>query len=713
VNRQQLLIDNHGSVVSCVGPVIDVQLDYEVLERDKYVYQCAVASISRGSDREIYLPSVYDSLLLLPPSSIFREGTVVKNAGLAFMQYLFELPFNDSYLLGLCHLLPVDYTTMMRHCLEWSEMELLTMDKYSIVQGFVSLLLTAKSYSNYLVGELNQLCYGGVMRAIALGNTDGLSTYKCYFYLILQPVSVPVGRIALGRIFNVLGTTIDKYIEISLSYLHKQSICIDTIDRVESSSQMAFALGYRSACLSLNSLDLSDSMCHALMTIWNTMACTTVSVHYLYYQAYLLHGLVSSHWLACSVSTMYNVNQPLSTCLETIDGCTQSLLTYCQQSFGNSDILFSLIQPVHKSAAELMSLSIAVTLFESGIKVIDLLTPYKKGGKTGLFGGAGVGKTVVIMELIRNLAVEHGGMSLFSGVGERTREGNDLYNEMQESGIIEIIEGPYGTYQGLFASEYSQVVLVFGQMNETPGSRMRVTHTSLAIAEYFRDLFNQDVLLFVDNVYRFLQAGSEVSTLLGRMPSAVGYQPTLATEMGSLQERIVVTNAGSVTSIQAIYVPADDLTDPAPVVIFGHLDAVTVLSRALASKGIYPAVDPFNSTSKMLDPLYVSEEHFCVAIDVKQLLQRYKELQDVIAIVGLEELSDDDRVTVNRSRKLERFLSQPFFVAQVFTRIDGRYVCLDETIDGFQRIVAGYVDDWAEGMFYLKGSISDAERSAR
>jgi F-type H+-transporting ATPase subunit beta len=349
--------------------------------------------------------------------------------------------------------------------------------------------------------------------------------------------------------------------------------------------------------------------------------------------------------------------------------------------------------------------------------VVDLLTPYKKGGKIGLFGGAGVGKTVVIMELIRNLAVEHEGLSLFAGVGERTREGNDLYGEMQDSSIISLRKSFLRSssssdasllYHPFFASHSSQVVLVFGQMNETPGSRMRVPHSSLAIAEFFRDAFCQDVLIFVDNVFRFLQAGSEVSTLLGRMPSAVGYQPTLSSEMGSFQERITAALSGSITSIQAIYVPADDLTDPAPVVIFGHLDAVTVLSRVLASKGIYPAVDPFNSTSKILDPSYLSQEHFCVAFEVKQILQRYKELQDVIAILGLEELSDSDRLIVDRARKVEKFLSQPFFVAEVFTRIKGKYVSLNSTVDGFGKIVAGAFDSVPEGCFYLKGSFDES-----
>lgn len=377
------------------------------------------------------------------------------------------------------------------------------------------------------------------------------------------------------------------------------------------------------------------------------------------------------------------------------------------------------VKPIHASPVGINKLGVGVDLFETGIKVVDLITPYKKGGKIGLFDGAGVGKTVVIMELIRNLAVEHGGLSLFSGVGERTREGNDLYNEMQDSGIIVITEGRIpsaskrihesdtAVYPECFASSQSQVVLVFGQMNETPGARMRVTYAALSLAEYFRDAFTQDVLIFVDNVFRFLQAGSEVSTMLGRIPSAVGYQPTLASEMASFQERIVATTKGSITSIQAIYVPADDLTDPAPVVIFGHLDAVTVLSRSLAAKGIYPAVDPFFSTSKLLNPSYLSQEHYCVATDVKLILQRYKELQDVIAILGLDELSSEDRTLVDRARKVERFLSQPFYVAEVFTGIAGRYVSLEDTVLGFSEIVSGSIDVVAEGSFYLKGSIAE------
>ena len=399
----------------------------------------------------------------------------------------------------------------------------------------------------------------------------------------------------------------------------------------------------------------------------------------------------------------------------------------------NTNSLESNIKPIHATPNSILNLKTSVTLFETGIKVVDLITPYKKGGKIGLFGGAGVGKTAVIMELIRNLAVEHGGLSLFSGVGERTREGNDLYGEMQDSGIIRVkpwrsprfrevthvasaadifLDGidhswSLTEYAKNFSSTDSQVVLVYGQMNETPGARMRVSYAALSMAEFFRDALFQDVLIFVDNVFRFLQAGSEVSTLLGRIPSAVGYQPTLASEMASFQERIVANRAGSITSIQAIYVPADDLTDPAPVVIFGHLDAVTVLSRNLSSKGIFPAVDTYMSTSKLLSSEFLDKKHYCTAQDIKQVLQRYKELQDVIAILGIEELTDQDKTLVSRARKIERFLSQPFYVAEVFTRISGRYVSLQDTTIGFKRILSGECDSTPEGSFYLKGSISD------
>ncbi|THF96087.1 hypothetical protein TEA_004225 [Camellia sinensis var. sinensis] len=363
--------------------------------------------------------------------------------------------------------------------------------------------------------------------------------------------------------------------------------------------------------------------------------------------------------------------------------------------------------PIHRSAPAFIQLDTKLSIFETGIKVVDLLAPYRRGGKIGLFGGAGVGKTVLIMELINNIAKAHGGVSVFGGVGERTREGNDLYMEMKESGVI--------NEQNIAESK---VALVYGQMNEPPGARMRVGLTALTMAEYFRDVNEQDVLLFIDNIFRFVQAGSEVSALLGRMPSAVGYQPTLSTEMGTLQERITSTKEGSITSIQAVYVPADDLTDPAPATTFAHLDATTVLSRGLAAKGIYPAVDPLDSTSTMLQPRIVGEEHYETAQRVKQTLQRYKELQDIIAILGLDELSEEDRLTVARARKIERFLSQPFFVAEVFTGSPGKYVGLAETIRGFQLILSGELDGLPEQAFYLVGNneitvlVNDAEKSS-
>ena len=353
--------------------------------------------------------------------------------------------------------------------------------------------------------------------------------------------------------------------------------------------------------------------------------------------------------------------------------------------------------PIHRDAPKFTDLETKPSVFETGIKVVDLLTPYRRGGKIGLFGGAGVGKTVIMMELINNIATEHGGVSVFGGVGERTREGNDLYNEMMESGVI--------NKDNL---NESKIALVYGQMNEPPGARMRVGLSALTMAEYFRDVNKQDVLLFIDNIFRFVQAGSEVSALLGRMPSAVGYQPTLATDMGELQERITSTNEGSITSIQAVYVPADDLTDPAPATTFAHLDGTTVLSRGLASKGIYPAVDPLGSTSTMLQPAIVGGDHYTTARSVQSTLQRYKELQDIIAILGLDELSEDDRVIVARARKVERFLSQPFFVAEVFTGSPGKYVKLDDTIKGFQMILSGQLDDLPEQAFYMVGNIDEA-----
>jgi F-type H+-transporting ATPase subunit beta len=353
--------------------------------------------------------------------------------------------------------------------------------------------------------------------------------------------------------------------------------------------------------------------------------------------------------------------------------------------------------PIHRSAPAFTDLETKPSVFETGIKVVDLLAPYRRGGKIGLFGGAGVGKTVLIMELINNIAKAHGGVSVFGGVGERTREGNDLYMEMKESGVINDSK-----------LTDSKVALCYGQMNEPPGARMRIGLTALTMAEYFRDINKQDVLLFIDNIFRFVQAGSEVSALLGRMPSAVGYQPTLSTEMGGLQERITSTTQGSITSIQAVYVPADDLTDPAPATTFAHLDATTVLSRGLAAKGIYPAVDPLDSTSTMLQPEIVGDVHYTIAQDVKETLQRYKELQDIIAILGIDELSEDDKLVVARARKIERFLSQPFFVAEIFTGSPGKYVSLAETIKGFDMVLKGELDSLPEQAFYLVGNIDEA-----
>ena len=357
--------------------------------------------------------------------------------------------------------------------------------------------------------------------------------------------------------------------------------------------------------------------------------------------------------------------------------------------------------PIHRPAPKLTDLETKPQVFETGIKVIDLLTPYRQGGKIGLFGGAGVGKTVIMMELINNIATQHGGVSVFAGVGERTREGNDLYNEMMESGVI--------NSENL---NDSKIALVYGQMNEPPGARMRVALSALTMAEYFRDVNKQDVLLFVDNIFRFVQAGAEVSALLGRMPSAVGYQPTLGTDVGDLQERITSTKEGSITSIQAVYVPADDLTDPAPATTFAHLDATVVLSRQISELGIYPAVDPLDSTSTMLQPNIVGQEHYDTARAVQSTLQRYKELQDIIAILGLDELSEDDRRTVDRARKIERFLSQPFFVAEVFTGSPGKYVSLSDTIKGFQMILGGELDSLPEQAFYLVGDINEAKEKA-
>jgi len=748
-----------GYVSCCVGPVIDVTLSSVHIDKEKLMlsFMGPVLSIAQ----QTLLPSVLDSLMVHRPKCNFRDGIVIRNCVDDFGSYMALLPFNDSYLFALLNILPAEYTTRLRcFCCLYDEVRDM---KTSVIFGFASLFLHAKAYANLLISEVSQLCYGGVLRAISLGQTDGLCLWRCGFNLFIQPVVVPVGRMTLGRIFNVVGSVIDMYCELDLFCQFNDSVSVESEESSFESANKEFLFegtnkeflfeGTNKEFLfeGTNKEFLFEGTNKELLFesasiesfsegpyVVRRESSSKVTPYSFELSELRAINAISLSWVYCIV---YFHMHMVSLDSEHVDRFSN--YEQCRSLFFNTDTKFAFAKQIHRTPVAIMDLSVNLSLFETGIKVVDLLTPYKKGGKIGLFGGAGVGKTVVIMELIRNLAVEHGGLSLFAGVGERTREGNDLYCEMQDSGIISLGEvacemqdsgiislgevacemqdsgiislgevasnrrQPCSVYKHSFSSEQSQVVLIFGQMNETPGSRMRVTHASLAMAEFFRDSLLQDVLIFVDNVFRFLQAGSEVSTLLGRMPSAVGYQPTLSTEMGAFQERIVATMYGSITSIQAIYVPADDLTDPAPVVIFGHLDAVTVLSRVLAAKGIYPAVDPFNSTSKLLDPYYVEQEHFCVAQDVKQIMQRYKELQDVIAILGLEELSDQDRIIVDRARKVERFLSQPFFVAEVFTRIQGRYVSLGNTIFGFSKIIKGDLDTFMEGSFYLKGAIDD------
>ena len=611
--------------------------------------------------KDVFLPSVYDALLLTRPTCDFRDGRLITSSN--FTQYLIELAFNDSYLFAMMHLIPADYTETL-DCLSRS------IAKHDVILPLAALFLLIKPYASIPTLEISQLCYKALLRTIAFSTTQCISTWRCLTLFSLQSIIVPVGRIALGRILNVVGSIIDPHSQVCHS-------C-----QFNNTNQAKIEDSQESQLYTNDNLFLWSRAQHPHSNVRHFLTSTTKYIHNrMLDQLFYFYSLAAQH-LGTSTKT-------------------------------TPDTQFSQVKPIHKSPNKLIRLNTNLTLFETGIKVVDLLTPYVQGGKIDLFGGAGLGKTVVIMELIRNLAIEHGGLSLFAGVGERTREGNDLYYEMQDSSIISRTDLPSFKSNNIFYTSTevhsintnSLVVLVFGQMNETPGARMRVTHASLTMAEYFRDGSDQDVLIFIDNVFRFLQAGSEVSTLLGRMPSAVGYQPTLCTEMGSIQERIVATKLGSITSIQAVFIPADDLTDPAPAVIFGHLDAITVLSRALAAKAIYPAVDPFNSTSKMLSPSHISQEHLLIATSVKQILQRYKELQDVIAILGLEELCNQDRVIVNRARKIERFLSQPFFVAEVFTRIQGSYVSLDETVYGFSQIVNGSLDNWSEGAFYLKGTI--------
>jgi F-type H+-transporting ATPase subunit beta len=537
---------------------------------------------------------------------------------------------------------------------------------------------------------------------VALSWTDGLGALRSPALLLFRPLSVQVGRAALGRLFNVLARPLDSFLALLSHDLHRGT------------SLQAARPGYVASTRGGPAARRGPAALRSLPARGGNEQGEQGE------QGEQSSALPRAA-AACGPGAPALALAAAAACgprRGSFDFGGPGPRGAAAAAFAARSSSFASLSPLQAAPPSLLAASVRLSLFATGLKVLDLLTPYKKGGKVGLFGGAGVGKTILIMELIRNLAVERGGISLFSGVGERTREGNDLYCEMQESGILTLRPlgrrgqpgrarqpGRATAAAPHFAAGASQVVLVFGQMNETPGARMRVGFTALALGEFFRDALALDVLLFVDNVFRFLQAGSEVWTLLGRMPSAVGYQASLASEMGLFQERIVQSRAGSITSIQAIYVPADDFTDPAPVVIFSHLDAVTVLSRALAAKALYPAVDPFASTSTLLDPSFIPSSHYCVAAGVQQLLQRYKELQDIIAILGLEELSDADRKSVGRARKAEKFLTQPFFVAEVFTRVRGQCVGISETLLGFGSILGGARDGAEEGAFFFVGAL--------
>ena len=705
-----------------------------------------------GLTNSSFRPGIYDVVLVVRPAVHFREGITLSNTARHLTKFLACLPHRESLLIALVHVYQLGNSSEISEVLREASDESADLSQNGLIESLSSVFLFVRAYANWCCVEVSQVGFGGKLRGISLGITEGLSSWRVTSYFTYQPLIVPVGRAVLGRLFNVLGSTIDPYLELTPAMFYgkgyfssasrpvteksrtyslqgtldltarrvaKDGIIMSDMGSVDFSSLNTSSFG---ADLKSSSWGDSISPMALLMLLGESKtssegeALPTKSLDII--ATSNLQTVLTADLSPLDLKDSSNVDLLWKNYFNSkeIDGSSNYIYSQPSDLMGFRNENLSLqTYPIHRSSLAITKLRVDPALFETGIKVVDLLTPYKKGGKVGLFGGAGVGKTVVIMELIRNLALEHSGLSIFCGVGERTREGNDLYGEMLESGIIKLQPDKLdvksgGNLQGVSRSlsgNESAVVLIFGQMNETPGCRMRVAYAALAISEFFRDIFCQDILIFVDNVFRFLQAGSEVSTLLGRMPSAVGYQPTLATEMGAFQERIVASVSGSITSIQAVYVPADDLTDPAPAVIFTHLDAVTVLSRPLASKGIYPAVDPLNSTSKMLDPEYLEPRHFCVAQEVKQLLQRYKELQDVIAILGLEELSDADKLTVERARKVEKFLSQPFSVAEVFTRIPGRYVTLDETVEGFSQIVSGELDSIAEGAFYLKGSLRD------
>ena len=739
-----------GFVSSCVDPIVDIVVSSSA----KKTGGSKLLNLM-GLTNSSFRPGIYDVVLVVRPAVHFREGISLSNTSRHLTKFLACLPQRESLLIALVHVYQLGNSNEISEVLNVASEESADLANTGLIESLSSVFLFVRAYANWCCVEISQVGFGGKLRGISLGITEGLSSWRVTSYFTYQPLIVPVGRAVLGRLFNVLGSTIDPFLELTPAMFYGTGYFSSSCSSVTDKNRKYNLQG---------TLDLSARRVSKDDIIMSDMS----SIDFSKLDSKVLgNKLKSSKWngslsplsllmlvgefrtskegeplptRSLDIISSSNLKTVLEADLSPMDLSDSSNVDLLWKNYFNSsssdesstyirsqasdlmgftnENLSLQTYPIHRSSLPITKLRVDPALFETGIKVVDLLTPYKKGGKVGLFGGAGVGKTVVIMELIRNLALEHSGLSIFCGVGERTREGNDLYGEMLESGIIKLQPnqltanrgGESSSLQGVSRSlsgNESAVVLIFGQMNETPGCRMRVAYAALAISEFFRDIFCQDILIFVDNVFRFLQAGSEVSTLLGRMPSAVGYQPTLATEMGAFQERIVASISGSITSIQAVYVPADDLTDPAPAVIFTHLDAVTVLSRPLASKGIYPAVDPLNSTSKMLDPDYLEPKHFCIAQEVKQLLQRYKELQDVIAILGLEELSDADKLIVERARKVEKFLSQPFSVAEVFTRIPGRYVTLDETVDGFSQIVSGELDALAEGAFYLKGSLKD------
>ena len=560
--------------------------------------------------------------------------------------------------------------------------------------------------------EVQQQLGDGVVRTIALGSTDGLKR-NLVARNTGRGIAVPVGAGTLGRIMDVLGTPIDEAGEIDAAAtweIHREAPSFDeqasATELLETGIKVIdlmcpFAKGGKVGLFggagvgkTVNMMELINNIAkaHSGLSVFAGVGERTREGNDFYHEM-IESGVVNvDNPKESKVAMVYGqMNEPPGNRLRVaLTGLTMA--EYFRDEKGPVEAPER--WPIHRSAPAFADQASTVELLETGIKVIDLIVPFAKGGKVGLFGGAGVGKTVTLMELIRNIAVEHSGYSVFAGVGERTREGNDFYHEMKDGGVLD------------------KVALVYGQMNEPPGNRLRVGLTGLTIAEYFRDE-GRDVLLFIDNIYRYTLAGTEVSALLGRMPSAVGYQPTLAEEMGALQERITSTRTGSITSIQAVYVPADDLTDPSPATTFAHLDATLVLSRQIAELGIYPAVDPLDSTSRQLDPLVVGNEHYDVARGVQKTLQRYKELKDIIAILGMDELSEEDKLTVSRARKIQRFLSQPFFVAENFTGTPGKYVPLRETIRGFKAIVEGEMDQLPEQAFYMIGSLEEAVEKAK